>query len=1009
MLEITNNDRGDELSGRQKNSFFGDRSCGTLIFQGRLELYINQLSRFNTQIQDILSLKINYDRLLYQKQQVLNSIEKLETLVKSVVRSPEQLISELETNSNSDPENESPVCIHQLFEIQAKKNEHAIAIVFEENKLTYLQLNERANQLAHHLQKLGVKPDTLVGICMERSLEVIVAILGILKAGAAYVPIDPKYPEERLAYMLEDSGASILLTQQKLQNNFNNLQANVICLDTDWAKLESESKDNPKSEVQPHNLVYVIYTSGSTGLPKGVAIEHQQLFNYVKGISEVLNLPEGANYATVSTFAADLGNTVIFPSLCNGGCLHVISADRVTNPKALAEYFQHHAIDCLKIVPSHLRALLTSQTSKQIIPRQRLVLGGEASSWDLVAHIQSIAPNCQIINHYGPTETTVGVLTYKIEDLSIARQEANTLPIGRPLPNIQTYILDEQKQKVPDGAWGELYIGGAGLARGYLNRPELTAEKFISNPIPPQSHDSRYNGTAGELFGGDLLSSRLGNPRNALPPRISGGRGDRLYKTGDLVRYLSDGSIEFSGRIDNQVKIRGFRIELGEIETALLEHAQINSAVVMAREDKGDRRLVAYLVGDCTPTVNELRQFLKQKLPDQMIPSSFVFLEALPLTPNGKLDRHALPAPEQIEQPVDDSYIAPKNEIELKLTKVWEKVLGIKQIGVKDDFFELGGDSLLAVRLFAEIEKTFQQTLPMVSLLQASTLEQLANVLDRSAESTMWRSLVPLQVNGSKRPLFLIHARGASILLYRNLTKYINSEQPVYALQPKGLDPKQEPLTRVEDMAAHYLEEIRTIQPQGPYQLGGYSLGGKIALEMAQQLRQQGERVDRLIFFDCRGENCFKRLPLKQRIKIHVENLWTKKHHYIIERAIDWQRWLKDKFKFSLQKKAIRIFKKLGLSLPLTLRNAAIEELNFRASRIYQPKFYKGKILLLRAIEWLGGVGCEIDEQLGWGDLAGEGVKIYDVPGNHFTIFDEPHVRQLAKVLETCIAEPSGD
>jgi amino acid adenylation domain-containing protein len=975
MLEITSNDRGNELYQLQKKTFLGDRSCGTLIFQGGLERFKNQLFRLNTQIQDIFSLKINYDYLLYQKQQVKNFIEKLETLVKSAVRSPEQLISELEISNDSDRESQSPVCIHQLFEIQAKKNPQAIALVFEENKLTYLDLNDRANQLAHHLQKLGVKPDTLVGICMERSLEVIVAILGILKAGAAYVPIDPKYPEERLAYMLKDAGASILVTQQKLKNKFSNLQANLICLDTDWAKLKSESKDNPKSKVQPHNLVYVIYTSGSTGLPKGVAIEHQQLFNYVKGISEVLDLPEGANYATVSTFAADLGNTVIFPSLCGGGCLHIISADRVTNPKALAEYFQHHAIDCLKIVPSHLRALLTSQTSKQIIPRQRLVLGGEASSWDLVAQIQSIAPNCQIINHYGPTETTVGVLTYKVkvEDLSIARQQANTLPIGRPLPNIQTYILDEQKQKVPEGTWGELYIGGAGLARGYLNRPELTAEKFI--PIPPQSHLNK------------------------------GGRGDRLYKTGDLVRYLSDGSIEFSGRIDNQVKIRGFRIELGEIETALLEHAQINSAVVMAREDKDDRRLVAYLVGDRTPTVNELRQFLKQKLPDQMIPSSFVFLEALPLTPNGKLDRHALPAPEQIEQPVDDSYIAPRNEIELKLTKIWQQVLRIEQIGVKDDFFELGGDSLVAVRLFAEIEKTFQQTLPMVSLLQASTLEQLANVLDRSVESTMWRSLVPLQVNGSKIPLFLIHARGTSILLYRNLAKYINSEQPLYALQPKGLDPKQEPLTRVEDMAAHYIEEIRTVQPQGPYQLGGYSLGGTIALEMAQQLERQGERVERLIFFDCRGDNCFKRLPLKQRIKIHIENLWTKKHNYIIERAIDWQRWLKDEFKFSLQKKAVSALQKLGLSLPLTLRNVAIEELNFRAARIYQPQFYRGKILLLKAIEWLGGVGCEIDEQLGWGDLAGEGVKIYDVPGNHFSIFDEPQVQQLAKVLETCIAE----
>ncbi|MEG4202268.1 amino acid adenylation domain-containing protein, partial [Microcoleus sp. Pol12A5] len=415
-------------------------------------------------------------------------------------------------------------CVHQLFEEQAERNPDTIAVIFENQTITYRELNHRANQLAHHLQKQGVEPESIVGICAHRSLEIIVGMLGILKAGAAYLPIDPATPADRKALMLEDARVQVLLTQQRLAESLPKTHANIVFIDTDIPTTSVCYTPRASSD----NLAYVIYTSGSTGTPKGVAIEHRQLLNYLYAIEERLNLPSGASFATVSTFAADLGNTAIFPALCSGGCLHIVSQERATDPEALAQYFRRHSIDCLKIVPSHLAALLTS-IAESILPRIRLILGGEAASWELIEKVRQINPDCLIFNHYGPTEATVGVLTYQVYGEEL-KGISETVPLGRPIANTQIYLLDSHLQPVPVGVAGELHIGGSSLARGYLNRPELTAEKFIRHPFDAQA---------------------------------------RLYKTGDLARYLPDGNIEFIGRIDNQVKIRGFRIELGEIEAAL--------------------------------------------------------------------------------------------------------------------------------------------------------------------------------------------------------------------------------------------------------------------------------------------------------------------------------------------------------------------------------------------------------------------------------------------------------
>ncbi|MEN9520551.1 MAG: hypothetical protein RLZZ381_3139, partial [Cyanobacteriota bacterium] len=671
---------------------------------------------------DRLLLEFHYDSNLFPLKNIKILSEQYLTLLESAIAQPDNAIADLNMCSDrerqrllielNDTQTDYPLekFIHQLFEEQVELTPEAFAVVFENQQLTYRELNNRANQLAHYLKTLGVEAETLVGIYVERSLEMVVGILAVLKAGGAYVPLDPSYPSKRLIYMLQDAQVSVLLTQQKLLKHITScdVNVNIICLDTDWEKIAIDENDNPNYWVKSESLAYVIYTSGSTGLPKGVAIEHRQLYNYLNSIQTVLDFPLDANYAIVSTIAADLGNTVIFASLCNGGCLHIISNERITNAKELANYFKSNSIDCLKIVPSHLRALLTSKASSQILPRQRLVLGGESTSWELIEQVQQLAPECQIINHYGPTEATVGVLTYKVEKVPVTRQ-SSTVPIGRPLANTQIYILDSKKQPVPIGVPGEIYLGGDGLARGYLNHPELTVEKFILNPF---SEDNQ----------------------------------DRFYKTGDKARYLSDGNIEYLGRIDNQVKIRGFRIELGEIEAVLNQYPQVQQVVVMSREDiPGDKRLVAYLVSQEPPSTKQILQHLSQTLPKYMLPGAFVFLETLPLTPNGKIDRRALPAPDLTSQ-LEHIYVAPTNPIEELLVNIWCDVLNLERLGIYDNFFELGGHSLLATILVSRIRKVFQVELPLRSLFEAATVAELSQEIKKQQREGIKSTIPPLQV-----------------------------------------------------------------------------------------------------------------------------------------------------------------------------------------------------------------------------------------------------------------------
>ena len=583
-------------------------------------------------------------------------------------------------------------CLHGLIEAQARRTPDAHALAFEGARLTYGELERRANALAAHLARLGAGPEARVGLFVERSLEMVVGILAVLKAGAAYVPMDAAFPRERLAFMLSDAGVRLVLTQSALVSKLPSSDAALVCLDEfDWTNADGAPGD---TGVAPENLAYVIYTSGSTGQPKGVGIEHRNIAHYVRSVAERLQLEPGMAHATVSTIAADLGNTVIFPALATGGCLHVVAQERVESRALFAEYLRENRIDVLKIVPSHLAALQSGGRPEEVMPARRLVLGGEASRLDWIERLRAAAPQCVIFNHYGPTETTVGVLTYRVGD-ELPRTPSRNLPLGRPLPGSRIHLLDEQGRAVAQGEKGEICIGGVQVARGYLNRPELTAGRFVRDPF-------------------------------SADPQA------RMYRTGDLGRLLPEGDLEFCGRGDHQVKVHGYRVELGEIEAALREDERVQDAVVLLR----DEQLVAFVgskpAGPFVDPVNvsTLREQLKARLPLYMVPSVIVLLEKLPLSANGKLDRQALAAlPVEARERTHD-YVAPRTETERALAAIWGELLNIEEVGVGDDVFDLGAHSLLAMKALTRIRGAFGVNLVLRSLFEHPTVGRLAPVID---------------------------------------------------------------------------------------------------------------------------------------------------------------------------------------------------------------------------------------------------------------------------------------
>lgn len=768
--------------------------------------------------------RFEYNSDLFDATTIERMVGHWQTLLESVVAHPGQRLSDLPiltelertqlltTWNATQATYPGDTCVHQLFEQQAARTPEAIAVMYQDTRLTYRELNTRANQLAHHLNQLGVQTETLVGLCTERSLEMVIGLLAILKAGGAYIPLDPTYPAERIAFMLEDSQAAFLLTQQHLAPQLPVGSTRLVCLDGEAASLAQQSAENPSSAVAPENLAYVIYTSGSTGQPKGVQIPHRAVVNFLTSMRQQPGLTAEDTLLAVTTLSFDIAGLELFLPLCVGARLVLASREITTNGVALAETLASTHTTVMQATPVTWRILL--EAGWQGDPGLKILCGGEALPLELA---KQLLPKCAALwNMYGPTETTIWSSCTQITS------NDEIISIGHPIANTEMYLLDPELQLVPIGVPGELYIGGAGLARGYLNRPELTAARFIHHPFDQATEA-------------------------------------RLYRTGDLARYQADGTLVVLGRLDHQVKVRGFRIELGEIETTLEHHPAVRQALVMVREDTpGEPRLVAYVIPEApyAPTEQELRQTLAQQLPNYMLPSAFLFLEALPLTPNGKVDRKALPAPEVGRKATAAPFVAPTLTAHYQLLQIWQDLLNVEALSICDNFFHLGGHSLLAARLINRIEQVFHKKLPLTTLFANPTIEQLAAVILQDepptladlgpAESSARAPVVTVQTGQSGRPFFYLHGNwdGPSFYCF-TLAHNLGTEQPFYVLEPyKFADLPVAPTCEV--IAAAHITAMRSIQPTGPYLLGGFCNGGVIAFEMAQQLRAQGETVDLL-------------------------------------------------------------------------------------------------------------------------------------------------------------------
>lgn len=667
-----------------------------------------------------------YNTDLFDAAAIARMLGHFQTLLLGIVANPQAKLSSLPLLTEAekhqllvewnDTQADYPqdLCIHQLFEAQVERTPDAIAVIFENQQLTYRELNNRANQLAHYLQHLGVKPEVLVGICMERSLEMVVGLLGILKAGGAYVPLDPTYPKERLAFMLKDARVPVLLTQDKFANVLPEHNAKVVCLDAEWQALAHQSQDNPISGIAFENLAYVIYTSGSTGKPKGAMNTHQGLCNRLLWMQDAYPLTAADRVLQKTPFSFDVSVWEFFWPLIAGVRLVLAKPEGHRDSAYLVEAIAKEQITTLHFVPSMLQVFLEEPSLDACSSIKRVICSGEALSIDLQERFFARL-DAELHNLYGPTEATIDVTFWACQQ----GDKERVVPIGRPIANTQIYLLDRHLQPVPVGVPGELHIGGVGLARGYLNRPELTAEKFIPNLFK----NSKFN---------------------------------RLYKTGDLARYLPDGSIEFLGRIDHQVKLRGFRIELGEIEAVLVKHPSVRDVVVLAREeDSSEKQLVGYVVPNSAgiPTTDELRSYLKERLPEYMVPSIFIWLEALPLLPNGKVDRRALPAPEGVRPILAAVYEAPRSEVERAIATVWRDVLHLEKVGIHDNFFDLGGHSLLIVQVHSKLREIFNSNLSVVELFQNPTIAALAECITQNITQNSERqsSLRPIHDRAKKQ------------------------------------------------------------------------------------------------------------------------------------------------------------------------------------------------------------------------------------------------------------------
>jgi amino acid adenylation domain-containing protein len=789
------------------------------------------LSFFAAETADGLRLSLEYCTDLLEQASAVRMLEHFRVLLEAAVGDPTRPVGELELLSESERElvlgkwaqgSESLPLedlrpVHEMVAEQAQRTPEATAVLCAGEELSYAQLEARANRLARALRGFGVGPDVIVAICAERSVEMVVAVLAVLKAGGAYAPIDPAYPEDRVAFMLADTDAPVLLTQERLLAGLPDHSGRTVCLDTDRELIDSHDDGPLAPSATLDELAYVIYTSGSTGRPKGVAMPHRPLSNLVAWQLENFSAPAAARTLQFASLSFDVAFQEIFSTWCSGGTLVLVDEAARRDPEVLLRLLSEQQVERLFVpfvalnnlceAAGHLGVSVSSL-------REVITAGEQPKSTDAVRAFFAAHPGCTLANHYGPTEAHV------VSAFTLAGSPAGwpeLPPIGRPIANARIYLLDRHGQPVPIGVPGELHIGGASLARGYLNRPGLTDERFVPDPFSDESQA-------------------------------------RMYRTGDLARHLPEGEIEYIGRADDQLKIRGFRVEPGEIEAALREHPAVAEALVVGSDDDaGAKRLVAYLVGkESSVSAGELRERLRRTLPEYMIPSAFEFLDAFPLTPSGKVNRAGLALASLGEADRERERTPPRTDTERRLAAIWSRLLEVEELGVEENFFEIGGHSLMAVRLFAEIERRLGARLPLSALFESPTIAGLAELVERehSGEALDWSALVQLQAGNGQTPLFLVSCADGEVLAYRGLVANLAPGLPIFGLRAPGVDRRTPPLASVEDLAAHYVQQVRAAQPHGPYRLGGFCFSGLVAYEMARLLREDGEELELLALID---------------------------------------------------------------------------------------------------------------------------------------------------------------
>jgi amino acid adenylation domain-containing protein len=945
----------DGVSQVSKVSGYQELETGTSKFD---------LTLFMAEKDNALEGLIEYSTDLFETETVRRLCRSFARLLAAAAADPDQSVSRLPLLADADRRRlvvdwnrtalesaDAGLCLHQLFARQAAASPERIALSFGHETMTYAEVDRRSDQLARHLIALGVGPDMLVGLLVERSFEMVVGMLGILKAGGAYVPLDPSFPRDRLAYTIDDAQMQVLIAHRGLDGTLNKRPATVVHLDGDWDEI-SNAKGSPSERVgvAPGNLAYVLYTSGSTGMPKGVAIPHSAMVNFLLSMQHEPGFTPSDTLLAVTTLSFDIAGLELYLPLVSGAKVVIASREDAVDPHRLMHLLRDRACTFLQATPATWRALVDAGWKGT--PGLKALCGGEAMPLDLA---QALIPRCaELWNMYGPTETTVWSTVHKV-----VTADAQP-PIGHPIANTQVYVLDGHMDLVPPGAVGELYIGGQGLARGYLHREELTRERFVPSPFEPNA---------------------------------------RLYRTGDLARWRVDGVLECLGRTDHQVKLRGYRIELGEIEACIARHSGVRQVVVVAREDvPGDKRLVAYIVPNQPPPdlVEQLRAQLRAAVPDYMVPAHFVSLDVLPLTPNGKVDRKALPAPRDTELASGaGTYVAPRTELEISLASAWQRVLGIARVGIHDNLFDLGGNSLAVVKLMLEMEKATGIEIALGTIFRFPTIAGLVGSFGSGAAEDA-SLIVPLQPEGDGLPVFCL----SGILLYQEFANSLGKGQPVFgvyvaeehALTKQALRGEKVDISSAQ-LAKGYYDAIVRVAPKGPYRLAGVSFGGIVALEVASMMRRNGAPVEMVVLLDTLSPRATRRNWIKWALR-RARQLMTGEGR---SKALRKLASIREKFVARLSATSERDEARAAEDAHAIKQAAFYAAIHKWTADRLSADF---RIVLFRASDQDWGPAFDFEHDYGWHHYLGGPLLVVDVSGDHLGILKTPHVAELGRKVQ---------